>query len=64
MESLFFGLAGRPTTTYCLTAEAEAEAEAEASFGFEGLWGHWGQRSRGSISSLSGASWYRAKTSG
>lgn len=37
MESLFFGLAGRPTTTYCLTAEAEAEAEAEASFGFEGL---------------------------
>lgn len=43
MESLFFGLAGRPTTIYCLTAEAEAEAEAEASFGFEGLWGHWGQ---------------------
>lgn len=58
MESVFW--ACWAASYYCLTAEAEAEA----SFGFEGLWGHWGQGSRGSSSPLSGGSWYTAKISG
>ena len=48
MESLSLGLAGLPATSASLL-------RLRHSSGFEGLWGHCGPGSRGSVNSLSGA---------